>query len=87
MPSRSIAPLYRATLVEQRDGSSQLGFVRARGASELVLSVPGGQSARVKLADIVAEKALGTSLMPEGLLQGLTPQEAADLIAYLASLK
>lgn len=86
-PSRTIAPLYRATLVEQRDGGSQIGFVRARGASELVLSIPGGQSARVKLADIAAEKAFATSLMPEGLLQGLTPQEAADAVAYLASLK
>jgi putative heme-binding domain-containing protein len=86
-PSKSIAPLYRATLFELRDGSSQFGFVRARGASELVVSIPGGQSARLKLADIAAEKTMDTSLMPEGQLQGLTPQEAADVIAYLASLR
>jgi putative heme-binding domain-containing protein len=86
-PSRTIAPLYRATLLELRDGGSQLGFVRARGASELVLSIPGGQSAKVRLADIAAEKSVSTSLMPEGQLQGLTPQEAADVVAYLASLK
>jgi len=55
--------------------------------NELVLSIPGGQSARVKLADIVAEKTMDTSLMPEGQLQGLTPQEAADVVAYLAGLK
>ena len=28
-----------------------------------------------------------TSIMPAGLLQNLTPQEAADLLAYLASLR
>ncbi|MBL9213713.1 MAG: PQQ-dependent sugar dehydrogenase [Opitutaceae bacterium] len=86
-PSKVIAPLYRATRVELRDGSAHLGFVRARGASELVLSIPGGQSVKVRLADIAAEKTIDTSLMPEGQLQGLTPQEAADLIAYLASLR
>ena len=28
-----------------------------------------------------------SSIMPAGLLQNLTPQEAADLLAYLASLR
>jgi putative heme-binding domain-containing protein len=86
-PSKVMAPLYRATLIEQRDGASHLGFVRARGASEIVLSVPGGQSVKIRLAEIAAEKAVSHSLMPEGQLQGLTLQEAADLVAYLASLK
>ncbi len=86
-PSKVMAPLYRATLIEQRDGTAQMGFVRGRGAKELVLSVPGGQSVKIKLTDIAAEKALETSLMPEGQLQGLTLQEAADLVAYLAGLR
>jgi putative heme-binding domain-containing protein len=86
-PSKTIAPLYRTTVVELRNGSSEAGFVRARGVNDIVLAVPNGQSMKIKLADIAAEKTLLTSMMPEGLLQGLTPQEAADLVAYLASLK
>jgi putative heme-binding domain-containing protein len=86
-PSQTIAPLYRTTVVELRDGTTHAGFIRARGASELVLTVPPGQSIKIRLAEIKAENTLLTSLMPEGQLQGLTPQEAADLIAYLASLK
>ena len=86
-PSKTIAPLYRTTIVELADGSTQAGFIRARGASELVLTVPGGQSVKVKLAAIKSEKTLSSSLMPEGQLQGLTPQEAADLIAYLSGLR
>ena len=86
-PSKVIAPLYRTTVVEMKDGSSHAGFVRARGATELVLSVPPGQSVKLKLTDIKTEQTLTTSLMPEGQLQGLTAQEAADLVAYLASLK
>lgn len=87
VPSKTIGPLYRTTVVELKDGSSQAGFVRGRGANELVLTVPSGQSVKVKLADIRAETTQAVSLMPEGQLQGLTPQDAADLIAYLSSLK
>jgi putative heme-binding domain-containing protein len=86
-PSKTIAPLYRTTVIELRDGTSQAGFVRARGVNDIVLSIPPGQSLKIKHTDIAAEKTLLTSLMPEGQLQGLTPQEAADLVAYLASLK
>jgi hypothetical protein len=32
-------------------------------------------------------KSLPSSLMPEGLLQSLTAQEVADLLAFLVSLK
>ncbi|WP_414661099.1 PQQ-dependent sugar dehydrogenase [Horticoccus sp. 23ND18S-11] len=86
-PSKIMAPLYRPTVVELRDGTSQAGFVRARGAKEIVLTIATGQSIKIPLADIRAEQTLTTSLMPEGQLQGLTAQEAADLVAYLASLK
>jgi putative heme-binding domain-containing protein len=86
-PSKTVAPLFRTTVVELRDGTSQAGFVRARGAREILLTVPPGQSVKIKHADIAGEKTLLTSLMPEGQLQGLTPQEAADLVAYLGSLK
>ena len=86
-PSNTIGPLYRTTIFELKDGTSQAGFVRARGANEIVLTVPSGQSIKLKHADLAAEKTLPTSLMPEGQLQGLTPQEAADLVAYLAGLK
>lgn len=86
-PSKVVAPLYRATMVTLRDGAAHAGFVRARGARELVLATIGGQTMKLKLDDITREEPQLTSLMPEGLLQGVTPQDAADLVAYLASLK
>ena len=86
-PSKTVAPLYRTTVFELRDGSSQAGFVRARGLNEIVLTIATGQSIKIKHTDVATETTLATSLMPEGQLQGLTPQEAADLVAYLASLK
>ena len=38
-------------------------------------------------ADVASRKKSEISLMPEGLEQGLTPQEFADLISYLESQK
>ncbi len=86
-PSQAVAPLYRTTVVTTRDGVSHAGFVRARGAKELVLATAGGGTERVALAELVREETSLTSLMPEGLLAGVTAQEAADLVAFLASLR
>ena len=86
-PSKAVSPLFQTTVFELRDGTSQAGFVRARGRSEVVVALPAGQSVKLKVGDIVTEKTLTHSLMPEGLLQGLTAQEAADLVAYLAALQ
>ncbi|MBL9205337.1 MAG: PQQ-dependent sugar dehydrogenase [Opitutaceae bacterium] len=86
-PSATIAPDFRPVVIELKDGGSQMGFILARRAQELALKVPSGQTVTLPLTAIQAEKPLLASLMPEGLLQGLTHQEAADLLAYLTSLK
>jgi putative heme-binding domain-containing protein len=85
-PSKTVAPLYRASVFECRDGTSAIGFVRARGVNDILLTIPTGQSIKLRHADVLTEKTLTTSLMPEGQLAGLTPQEAADLVAYLSGL-
>ena len=86
-PSKTVAPLFRTSVIELRDGTSQAGFVRARGLNEILLTLPSGESIKIRHTDVASENTLLTSLMPEGLMQGLTPQEAADLVAYLAGLK
>ena len=74
-------------MIDLRDGSTPSGFVIARSAEEVSLTLLTSQTVKIKASDIAAEKTLPTSFMPEGQLQGLTPQEAADLVTYLASLK
>ena len=41
----------------------------------------------VRKADITGRRTSQTSVMPEGLQAALAPQQFADLIAYLQSLK
>ena len=53
------------------------------------LEIEDAEAKRIKIAkdDIDGRKKSDVSLMPNGLAEGLTPQDFADLIAYLETLK
>jgi putative heme-binding domain-containing protein len=53
----------------------------------VTLKLPTGQPQTFERAQIRSQKVEPMSLMPEGLLQAMTEQEAADVIAFLAGLK
>ena len=53
----------------------------------LKLKLPGGVAKAVQRGDIVKTARERISAMPEGLLQTLTAQEAANLLEYVSSLK
>lgn len=86
-PSRQIVEGYRPTVVATTDGRILTGIVRDEDEHALRLVDAGGHSAQVAKGDIEERKTLDTSIMPEGLATNLAPQECADLIAYLASLR
>jgi putative heme-binding domain-containing protein len=84
-PSRRIEPKYAAYVAHTADGRSFTGLLVKRDETAVVLR--DGESKEINLASTNVE-ALGPSrlsLMPDGQLAGLTAQEAADLLAYLAS--
>jgi putative heme-binding domain-containing protein len=86
-PSKTIADGFHTTLLTLKDNRVQTGFIIKRETEQLTLKIPSGQALTVKTSDIQTEQTLPTSLMPEGLLQGFTAQEAADMAAYLSHLK
>jgi putative heme-binding domain-containing protein len=61
------------------------GFIVRLDGETLELKTGAGATARLATASIQLEKPMTLSLMPEGLLQALTAQEAADLLAFLES--
>ena len=65
----------------------QTGFLINAGDATITLKLPTGQPQTIDRAQIKSQQAQPVSLMPEGLLQSMTEQEAADVIAYLAGLK
>jgi hypothetical protein len=61
------------------------GIPVSRSDTELVLRDALDKEVRLQLAD-VEEEAPGSSLMPAGLVDTLSPEEIADLVGYLFSL-
>lgn len=86
-PSKMIAKGYETWTLALKDGSVQTGFVVNPGDAAVTLKLPTGQPQTYERAQIKSQKAQPVSLMPEGLLQSMTEQEAADVIAFLAGLK
>jgi putative heme-binding domain-containing protein len=86
-PSLDVAPLYRTTIVETRDGMIHTGTIAFESADGLIIQTGATTTVRVADSEITARR-LGTrSLMPDNLLQGLQPTDVADLYQYLQTLK
>jgi putative heme-binding domain-containing protein len=86
-PSKTIAQEFRAHLVETDDGRTFTGIVVSKTEQEIVLRDAQDKETRLSAAEIGASAPQAQSIMPEGLLRDLTPQEAADLVEFLYSLK
>jgi len=84
-PNAEIREGYAAVEVETKDGRSLTGFVVDRDANALVLRTLDGESPTLRPSEINSLQPTGRSLMPEGLLDGLSDQQLRDLFAYLRS--
>ncbi len=86
-PSKQILDGYQQTRIVTADGRALSGVVRAETATEVTLADADARRQVVKKADIEERKVLDKSLMPDGVQAGLSPQDFADVIAFLEGLK
>jgi putative heme-binding domain-containing protein len=86
-PSASFVRSYETVVVVTRRGEVHNGVVRKDTSEELVLATGATTEARIARADIADLQPGTTSIMPQGVDQLLTPQELADLIAFLKATK
>ena len=86
-PSKAIHPDYLTHVIKTKDGTIVSGLMMKRSSKEWVVKESPEKTIRIPAADVEATKPGRLSAMPEQLLQSLTPQEAADLISYLSSLR
>jgi putative heme-binding domain-containing protein len=86
-PNAAMENGYRTFRVELQDGSLREGFFVSEDKAAVVIRTPGAADQRIDRKDIRGTKYLRRSLMPEGLLDAMTEQQASDLFAYLLSLK
>jgi putative heme-binding domain-containing protein len=84
-PSAEIREGYENHVVVTESGRTLSGVVAEKDAQVVVLRTAEGQKIVVPKSDIAEMRVVGVSLMPEGLLQGLSDQEVRDLFAYLRS--
>jgi putative heme-binding domain-containing protein len=84
-PSAEIREGFVNTLVKSADGRRLMGIVLQQNDATLTLRTADGQDVTLERAAVKSQKALGTSLMPEGLLTGLSDGELKDLFAFLRS--
>lgn len=76
---------YQLHTIEKNDGQVVAGLLKERTPEALGIAIIGGGLVNVPVAEIKDHKVSTTSMMPEGLIANLTPDEIRDLIGYLKS--
>jgi putative heme-binding domain-containing protein len=83
-PSATVPEAYRSSIVVLTDGRVLTGVIAGRTENRITL-----QTATEKLtldaADVEKARITGESLMPNGLLDRLSPEEVRDLVGYLST--
>jgi putative heme-binding domain-containing protein len=85
-PNAAMEGGYRAFRVVTRDGRIVQGLLVSRDADAVVIRQPGTADIRIAARDIDRADFTGVSVMPEGLLESMPPQDVSDLFAHLKSL-
>jgi putative heme-binding domain-containing protein len=84
-PSRRIEPKYSSYLAQTSDGRVLTGVLLKRDATQVVLRDAENKLLTLAAQDVTQLQPSRVSMMADGQLAGLSAQDAADLLAYLAS--
>ena len=82
-PSLEIREGFGAYVAKLKDGRILTGLMDAQGGGSISLKDLAGNRTAVKQGDIEKLEASPISIMPEGLLAGLSDAELKDFFAYL----
>ena len=82
-PSAEIREGFEQTVLITSDGRILTGFVVDEDTQVVTLRSKSGENIRVPREDVESRTTVKKSLMPDGLLRGLTDQQLRDFFAYL----
>lgn len=82
-PNAEIREGFEYVTLNTTDGRSLSGFLTDQDTQVVALRGMTGEDIRVERKQVKKLEPMGRSLMPEGLLQGLSDQELRDFFAYL----
>ena len=86
-PSASFVRSYEPVIVRTKDSKTYSGVPKKDSPDEIMLVVAADKEVRIPREDIEEVRPGKVSIMPAGLDKQLTPQELADLIAFLKACK
>jgi putative heme-binding domain-containing protein len=86
-PNREVMPKYVSYFAETNDGESVTGLVANESDSTIVLRQPNDAQTVLSRQNLVSFRSLGQSMMPEGLEEGLSAQDLADLMEYVLTAR
>ena len=82
-PNREVGPNYMQFAVALNDGQVLAGMIAEESPVSLTMKQAENKQQIIPREQIAEIKATGLSLMPEGFEKKLSPQDFADLIAFL----
>ena len=85
-PSKDVAPPYRTTSFQLKDGQVHTGIIAFESADGYIVQTGATTTVRINTSDVAGMRPSATSLMPEGLLKNLKPEDLADLYVFLRNL-
>ena len=83
LPSQSIAQKYETYLVERTSGATESGVLAAQTPTSITLRQGSAQPITIPRAEIRKITVSPQSSMPADLDKLVTPEEMADLLAFL----
>ncbi|MCM4167715.1 hypothetical protein KCTC52924_00771 [Arenibacter antarcticus] len=86
-PNASISQGFSTVRIATKSGDIHVGFVTEESASDLTIRNIAGIATELKVNDIAEREELSTSMMPPGLVNSLSYEEFASLIAFLEQQK
>lgn len=84
-PSADVQPGFQAYTCTLKGGEELYGVIAAETGNSVIFKLVDGNTRTVLRSDIAELRGSELSLMPDGLENGLGPQDLADLIALLKS--
>lgn len=85
-PDREVAPRFAAWTARLKNGEEVNGLLVSESPDTLRLRLAGGVEQSIARREVETLNSAGSSLMPSGLEEGLTPAQMADLLRFIESL-
>ena len=86
-PNAQLESGYYRHDIKLNDGTQLSGFLTAETEKALIIRPVGGSEIAFLREEVISHEISKLSIMPEGLLDGFTPAQVADLFTYLKSLR